>query len=224
MRKFSRHIKSLCLAVSLIIITSHVSAEELEIPPVYQKTMVWCWAAVSEMVLKYYDVPNLNPAGDYQCGVVGSLGGVCSANCGWCITPIGSTFQMANVLRNYQNIVRQYGLFGFQSFRASAVGRLNADDIEDEIDSSNPVIVGISPSGMGRYYTGGMSEHVALIVGYEYNGGNLWLKVNDPMPYGLVGYDPYIAADAQLDQRGSYWITYNNLVRYLGYKDTIIIR
>lgn len=198
-------------------------ARELQVRPTYQQTPVWCWAAVSEMVLKFYRVPNLNPAGNYQCGVVGTLGGICASNCGACVKTIGSTFQMADLLRNYQYLARQYTGNSFRSFDVRAVGRLTPDQIEREINRRNPIIIGVSPSGMGDYYPPGMGEHVALIVGFESDGRNFWLKVNDPMPYGYFGYDPYLAAGGQLDRRGAYWITYSDLVQYLSYKDTILV-
>lgn len=212
------------LSFSVIFHGENASARQINIQPTYQQTVVWCWAAVGEMVLKYFQVPNLNPGGNYQCGIVGSLGGVCASNCGACITTIGSTFQMADVLRNYQLLARQYRGAGFRPFDLRAVGRLSGGQIEGEIDSGNPVIIGISPNGMGAYYPPGMSEHVALVVGYGYDAGDLWLKINDPMPYGLVGYDPYLAAGGEIDRRGAYWISYDYLVHYLGYKDTIIVR
>lgn len=209
-------------ALSLAILffqtnSSLADSRELRIRPAYQETVVWCWAAVSEMVFRRYRVPNLNPAGNFQCGIVGSLGGACWNDCRFCITPIGSTFQMAQVLENYQSIANR------RVFRAVPEPRMSFRQIVREIDQGNPVVAGISPSGMGGFYPDGMSEHVALIVGYDENGGG-WLKVNDPMPYRLLGYDPYSRAGAELDRRGAYWIRYETFARHLGYKDTIRLR
>lgn len=44
---------------------------QLHIPPLFQERPSWCWAAVGEMIFKYYDIPALHPA-DYQCGIVQS--------------------------------------------------------------------------------------------------------------------------------------------------------
>lgn len=74
---------------------------ELPIAPIAQQTEVWCWAASAEMILRYYNEPNLNPAGNYQCGVVGGyyylLGGPshpCVSNCFLCQSPASSAFEI----------------------------------------------------------------------------------------------------------------------------------
>lgn len=41
----------------------------LNTPVVKQETPVWCWAAVTEMVLRAYNKPSVSPRG-YQCGIV----------------------------------------------------------------------------------------------------------------------------------------------------------
>ena len=41
---------------------------KLHIPPVFQERPSWCWAAVGEMVFKYYYVPAAHRT-DYQCGI-----------------------------------------------------------------------------------------------------------------------------------------------------------
>lgn len=199
-------------------------ALELPISASVQQTPVWCWAAVGEMTLRYFGVPNLSPVGNYQCAVVAALGGVCFNSCAACVTTVSGTPQLAQVMEAYQSFAFQFGFDGFQTFDAIPTGRLSPDEIIDEIDEDLPVLAGISPSGMGEYYPPGMSEHVTLIVGYEVQGNVLWLKVNDPMPYGMFGYDPYIIAGAQPSGLGSYWIPYTTYVQRLGYKDSIIVR
>src|SRR5262245_52638322 len=98
--------KGLCaLAMICAIVASggrsSVADEDLHISPVMQQTEVWCWAAVAEMVLDHYDFDTINPGGDYQCGVVAMLGGVCNANCYACKTGIGSTTNLSAVLKQY---------------------------------------------------------------------------------------------------------------------------
>ena len=44
---------------------------QLHIPPLFQERPDWCWAAVGEMLFKFYDVPALHPT-DYQCGIAQS--------------------------------------------------------------------------------------------------------------------------------------------------------
>ena len=53
-----------------------------------------------------------------------------------------------------------------------------------------------------------------------YNEG-FQVLVNDPMPFGIMGYDPYLAAGASLSMPGQYWIDYQTFVHYLVYKDSI---
>lgn len=205
---------------------SYASAESkrLSIRPAAQKTAVWCWAAVGEMVLKYYDFPNLNPGRDFQCGVVGSTGGACASYCGNCVYPIGSTSRMARVLEDYQDISDHYisnhhGTY----FDVYTDGRLSPSEIMSEIKERDPVIAGISPSGMGSYYPIGMSEHVALIIGYRRTGNKFHVLVNDPMPYGRLGYDPFLHAGATMSRPGQYWIDYEDFVGRLSYKDSIVL-
>ena len=212
---------SLCFTLFLVT-HSHADSKQLDIRPIAQQTPVWCWAAVSEMVLKHYRFPNLNRAGNYQCGVVGSLGANCGANCGACVTSIGTTFQMSRVISNYQNLsdhVRR-GHRG-RHFDVSPAARLSPSEIVDEIDEGDPVIAGISPSGMGAYYPQGMSEHAVLMVGYRNSRRGFQVLVNDPMPYGLMGHNPYLTVGAKRARPGQYWIDYRIFVRRFVYKDSI---
>lgn len=175
------------------------------------------------MVLTYYRVPTVNQTVSYQCGIVNTLGGPCFVSCGYCITTIGNTMNMSRVLNNYQQIIRNFNRSSFRAFSVKPVGRISVRDIKKNINQKNPVIVGISPSGMGAVYPPGMSEHVALIIGYREQANNLWLKINDPMPYLSFGFDPYLRAGGKIDSNGSHWITYQQLVNHLGYKDTILV-
>lgn len=210
--------------LALALIASHAkrpAAHELPIPPVYQQTPVWCWAAVAEMVLRYYDWDSINPAGNFQCGVVALLGPMCNQNCFACVTPIGNSFQLAQVIEGYQQVADRFGYPGdFVDVRTGP--RLTLDDIIDELDSGTPVMIGISPSGMAPFYPPGMSDHVALVVGYDERTGAL--LVNDPYPYGGNRFDPYLPVGGQPSKRGQYWISYPALVQGLGYKDTLLLR
>ena len=42
----------------------------LSIAPIAQETNEWCYAASAQMIFIYCKLPDLYPAGDYQCGVV----------------------------------------------------------------------------------------------------------------------------------------------------------
>ena len=208
--------------VVLLVTQSHAGSNRLNIYPVAQQTPVWCWAAVSEMVLRHYRFPNLSPVGNYQCGIVGSLGGHCAVNCGLCVTAIGSVFQMSNVIANYQNLSDYFAAdHRGRHFYVSTSGRLSQTAIANEVDEGNPIVAGISPSGMGNYYPAGMSEHVVLIVGYQDSPRGLMILVNDPMPYAVMGRNPYLGAGARATGPGQYWVEYRVFVHRLGYKDSI---
>src|ERR1700759_4403447 len=75
---------------------------DLSIDPVMQNTPVWCWLAVGEMVFKYFDVPNVNPAGIYQCGIIGTIAGPyspCWSDCTRCVVGAGQASNITNMLR-----------------------------------------------------------------------------------------------------------------------------
>lgn len=197
--------------------------ENLYVDPVAQRTEVWCWAAVSEMLLTHYDYGSINPFGDFQCGVVAMLGGICNANCGACRTGIGSLHNLKAVLEQYQAIAEHMGVAG-DAIRPRVRGALSTAQIIEEIDEGDPIIAGISPSGMGGYYPPSFGEHVALIVGYEENDGRLYLIVNDPFPYAYTGFDPFLMVGAEMLEPGQYLISYDSFRRRLSYKDSIYFR
>lgn len=202
---------------------AEAASQRLDIPPVVQQTPVWCWAAAGEMALRHLNIPSLNPVGNYQCGIVATLGGNCWNDCSRCITPIGSTFNLARVLNSYQSILRQNGYQG-RLFQTSPNRRLSFSELINEIEAGRPVLAGISPSGMGKYYPHGMSEHVVVVIGYQNNGPVGQVLVNDPMPYGKFGFDPYLWIGADRVQGGRYRISYDQFVNLLGYKDSIVFQ
>lgn len=197
--------------------------ERLPIQPVIQQSPVWCWAAVGEMVLRCFDFPTVNPAGNYQSGIAGSLGGQCSFNCGTCITAIGSAQNLMTVLENYQEVAERFVGRGGERFSVSDQGPLDPDEIVGAIDEGSPIIAGINPSGSGWRYPSGMSEHVSLIVGHREGRDGLTLVVNDPMPYRITPFDPYLRAGGRSNRPGQYLIGYDAFVDLLGYKDTIVV-
>lgn len=100
----SRRLRVLLICFSMGVFPALVRAEKLAIAPIAQETPVWCWVAVGAMVLNYYDVPNLNPAGDYQCGIIAARFGpntVCWTNCRACQVPAGAPSEITRMLREY---------------------------------------------------------------------------------------------------------------------------
>ena len=218
-----RHVRKTLGVLVGCILASFQSAHAddlLPIPPVVQQTEVWCWAAVSEMALVYYEYDSINPAGQFQCGVVALLGGVCNTNCFSCVTGIGTLPNLVLALQAYQQIAQRLGAAGY-SFNSHVGGPLSPAQIRTEIDDGDPIIAGINPSGMGRFYPPGIGEHVALIIGYASPGRTFKLVVNDPYPYVYAGYDPYLNWGAIMIEPGQYLINYETFLTKLIYKDSI---
>lgn len=213
---------------SILILASQFSPpafsdEALSISPVYQETPVWCWAAVGEMVLRHYDVPTINPAGDFQCGIVALMHPVCELNCGNCILPAGSLSYMNDMLTRYPTIASFRTGIPAGRIRTNPVHRsLTKSEIKGEIDNGSPIVAGISPSG---FSFGGVSQHVALIVGYEEEDSDFYLIVNDPFPYGILMFqgrpDPYIVAGGSNVESGQYRIKFEKFKNRLLWRESI---
>lgn len=211
------------LALSL----SHAEARQLAIPPVFQQTPVWCWVAVSEMSLKHYGLPNLDSRGNYQCGIVGTLGGPCAANCFNCVFPAGMMQNLATAMSNYPAralavLRRQVRAVVASNMPTYLIPPL----IHEEIDQGHPVIAGISPGnapGSTFRYPPGISQHVALIVGIEGDGPDAMLTVNDPYPFA-PHEDPYLRAGAVRTTAGQYRISARLFAVNLNWTNTIIMR
>lgn len=194
---------------------------ELSISPVVQRTPVWCWVAVGEMVFDHFGVPNVNPVGVYQCGIIGALAGPmhpCWGDCTRCVVPAGNSQNITNMLLQYPRIAGQLTrqpIRGVRSYHAARA--LTVDEIKQELDEDRPIIAGINPGGI----TGPSAQHVALIIGYEENENGVLLIVNDPYPYQFVGnrFDPYLRAQGQ-GGNGQYRVAYDNFRRGLGWTES----
>jgi hypothetical protein len=192
------------------------------IPPVQQETEVWCWLAVGEMIFRYYGLPAVNLAGDYQCGIVGAVGysinGACDAcniNCGNCVRPAGSAAMVSKMLSIYPKIACRDLYTSNKTLNNSFVSNyLTANFLINELNQNRPIIAGINPGS--QFVLPGNSQHVALIKGYFYDtNNNLILRINDPFPYWTKGFDPYIFNGAISNGDLSYQIPYSNFVNGL---------
>ena len=194
----------------------------LSVAPIAQQTEVWCWAASAEMIFRYYNLPNLNPVGNYQCGIVAAYYGsnsTCSINCFTCVSAIGP-------MSNAKLLIDGYGVVA-QQFTNSRVlssilifSALTFNDTAREIDASRPIIAGISPQG---YSYPNISQHIVAIVGYQNSNGTQLVVVNDPFPYDLFpsSPNPYTLAGATRTRPGQYSISYSALVSRLQWGNTI---
>ena len=154
-------------------------SKQLAIPAVEQQTNVWCWLAVGEMIFRHLGAANPNTAGNYQCGIIGSLSFVdqnCSNNCfnSACIIPSGSNYNTVRMLRDYSWTQQQ------KVFQCSEGRELTMEQIMANIDGNKPIMAGLSY--YRRVYHSG-AEHVSLITGYDRNSSGDFVIVNDPFPY-----------------------------------------
>lgn len=195
------------------------SSTVLAIAPIPQQTEVWCWAATAEMVFRHYGLPNLNPAANYQCGVVAAYyGGQCAVNCFACVAPIGSMSQMQALINNYGLVANQY--FPSRVLTSSLLfNALTSSQLVQEIDANRPVIAGISPAG---YAYPNFSQHAVLIVGYDNSSPTFRVIVNDPFPYlAFPAPSPYVLAGGVLVRPGQYSVPYSAFVGLMNWANTI---
>jgi hypothetical protein len=181
----------------------------LNIAAVNQQTYQWCWVSCGEMVFKYYDVCSINPAGDYQCGIIALLHPQCDYNCYSCIVPAGSTQRIINMFKQYPAYARNIcGSYRSSISCTEVYGALSITSIMKTIDDGMPILAGVNPSGHSYSYE---SEHACLIIGYTISDNDeVNLIVNDPFPYDLVGaINPYYEAGADIIEPGQYEIEYS---------------
>jgi hypothetical protein len=207
------------------------AATILNIPPVLQKSPVWCWLATGEMIFRYYKVPANDT--NYQCGEARFQGahqvapqgpaaftGPCWLNCQPCaMVSAGSVQGLINMVVQYP-----YGMsvvsgrrFYFQNPRVS-LGPMPPQEIKSEIDGGRPIIAGISP-GAG-VLPPGLAQHAVLIVGYDNSGA--MLVINDPFPYSSAGIDPpYVQAGGTQMQGGRFMVPYQAMVGPINWNNAV---
>lgn len=175
----------------------------LDIDPVTQQTLEWCWLAVGGMIFDYLGLDEL-PSG-YQCSTIGLFAGpnsACFYDCSACPVPAGTMQNLEKMIVGYPQAIDrfQHRPLSLRLTIRSQYSALSWADIKDEIDHKRPIVVGINPLDPAKR----APAHVALIIGYKEdtkNGKHL-LVVNDPAPYEVLRVDPYGDAKAeQLDDR-----------------------
>lgn len=182
------------------------------IEPVGQETDVWCWLAVSEMVLKSFEIKNMGS--DYQCEIFKSLEGSCPRE------PAQSLSRLTSAVERYSRKANKSDsdspiIIGRESFS------LSKQSVMQQIDRGIPIVATITPVGKVGLLAHPM--HVALIVGYEDDGD--YLIVNDPFDFtGKLGSNPYAAFGTQLDDRGQYRIDFKTFNRDFDWKESVTFR
>lgn len=197
---------------------------QLGIAPIFQLAPMWCWATCGEMIFRYYNVPNVNPADIYQCGIIGyMLGGVCNINCALCnmVGAPNSAF-IQRMIRDYSSAASKKTIRLSSQHKNSA---LSFDEVKKEIDAKHPIIAGINTSGIDKR----MTEHVSVVMGYNENkvkqkdGKEVtckYIKVNDPFPFNQFGPNPYVKAGGKDLGNGQYEILYDDFVKKLVWKES----
>src|SRR5262245_34212000 len=152
----------LFLILSTSIYQAMAAEIQLHIPPLFQERPSWCWAAVGEMVFKYYSVPAAHRT-DYQCGIVQGRN-LCmgTSNCSKCNLPPGEESTMLHMLEQYPLVATRGGAVGDIALTVqSKTGSLSKAEVTKELNEGRPIIVGVSPSG---FKVDGISQHTALII------------------------------------------------------------
>jgi hypothetical protein len=173
------------------------------------------------MVFRYYGLPNANPFGNYQCGIVAAyFGGNCMLNCGFCQFPVGAMSNMLTVITGYGAFLRS-AFIPSRDLAATLVFRpLSQPEIITEIDAGRPIVVGIAPGG--GFALPNASQHIAVLIGYDTSRGTMDVVVNDPYPFDLVTLqNPYIAAGGSRGSFGQFRIPLQALTFNLQWANTI---
>jgi hypothetical protein len=195
----------------------------LAVTPIAQQTEVWCWAASAEMVFRYYQLPNLNGFGQYQCGIVAAyFGGPCLQNCALCVAPIGPMSNMQSLIVGYGQFARNLGVPSPTLSSLLILRYLSVSEVKTEIDANRPIVAGISPHG---FKFPNISEHIVVIVGYDATVADPALIVNDPFPFDAPAFalqpNPYRQAGAIQIAPGRYRISWQQFVNAMNWGNSI---
>ena len=187
-------------SVNCVAFPVHARRKELKVNAVTQQTPVWCWAATSSMALELLGFRNINPAKNYQCGVVAAAFPDCDDDCTKCVTSLESMDRLVDVLDRYRDLsLGQDWAAPRQVLKPHYVPHPTWQSIKHSIDLSYPVIAGISPNG--KPDDAAQAEHAVLITGYDdnYRGtGQVWVTLRDPYPY-TSAQSPYAKAGYSYD-------------------------
>ncbi|NOS80147.1 MAG: hypothetical protein HOP32_01035 [Nitrospira sp.] len=223
-RRMAAFMVWLLLALSAPVGSAMATGVTLHIPPVFQERPSWSWAAVGEMVFKYYYVPAVHRI-DYQCGIVQEQK-LCmgTPNCTDCDLPAGDATSMFRLLEQYPGMASKSSKAGPIALTAQLKGgSLSEAEVKKEIDEGRPIIAEVAPSG---FKINGISHHMALIVGYNDSSGNLMLTVNDPFPFEddrfLWIANPYQPnMDMSGENTGQYEISFERFRSKIKWKQTM---
>lgn len=194
----------------------------LPVTPTAEVQPGWSWAAVSQMIMDYYDVADPEDSGTSQCAIASYLSGHLDlTGQNDCVAPAGLTAYKATLkaIQGYSHAAFIVTQQGPDQMRYQEGKVLTPDELIHEMQLERPVVVAIQPPKMSDADKD--TKQVALIVGYEGDAGNLRIIVNDPKLY-IYGADPYIDANAQKrDVNGQYLIGYTDFIQQMKWTATI---
>jgi hypothetical protein len=203
------------IAATLMVAGTARAEQLLDIDPAPESRPGFSWAAVAEMIMVYYDVPNTGPA-DMQCSLAFYLTGQAD-----CQKAAGETEFTAT-----SRIVKGYPQYARESFgelpvamRWKEARTLPPQEVMHEIAFERPVLVEIEPArneGQAK-----IEKRVVLIVGTDGGADNLQLIINDPKAFGPGG-NPYLEFGGRVrDQSGQYQIGYDDFAAFLKWTATL---
>ena len=165
--------------VAVAILCRGVLAVELNIDPVIQEQTEWCWAACSEMILKYYGVTKTQT--EIVQWVYGSADNL--------TVPLYNT---AEEKRGVNRVLDAYAgaEIGEQFFDDYVLLR---SEIFDEIDKESPILIA------GQIYWGTPAKyHLMVIIGYlDDSPTDPTIVFNDPTSDGTGGTHFYLLSDLE---------------------------
>jgi hypothetical protein len=167
-------------SVSSGIHPAYAHRTELQAELVVQQKPSWCWAATASMALKFLGFPDINPARNYQCGVVAAAFPNCEDDCTKCDMTLEGMPSFVNLLERYRDRTRHAST----SFQPYYLPNPDFRRIKQSIDLHYPVIVGVSADE--KPTDPALAEHAVLITGYDddhLGTGEPWVVVLDPYPY-----------------------------------------
>lgn len=201
--------------ITLCAATSARAEQVLDIAPYPEAAPGEAWAAVAEMIMVYYDVPNTGPA-EMQCSLAYFLTG--SEDCR---KPAGeSEFSaVSRVVKGYSQYAREtYGELPV-AMRWEAARTIPPEELAHEIRFERPVLAEIEPPRNEGETE--LSKRAVLIVGVDGAGDNLQVIVNDPKIYGVTE-NPYVEAGGRIrDESGQYQIGYEDFRTFLKWSATL---
>jgi hypothetical protein len=175
------------------------------------------------MIFQYYGIPNMNPGGDYQCGLVAVYFGryypACNYSCYQCVASIPSMDQEQLLINGYGGLVNSYGIPSRILSSSLLFSALPMQQVMVEIASGRPILAGITPGGISFP---DQSQHAVVVVGYDTTVSPPGLVVNDPFPYSAVGMpNPYLLSGAVQLRPGQYLVAYASFVSALGWGNSL---